>query len=205
MDTFLTWASAWHHNVFRKHLILTLGLLVACALAAPHIFRFVEAREGYVLPDPVLVALPAKQVSVYIFVILYIFIGMAIIILVQSPKAFLTALQAYLLITLFRFVTLLLVPLEAPPGLLPLQDPLVDKLFYQQPVTKDLFFSGHTGILALFFFLLGHNRQWNWLFGLASLAVGILLLVQHAHYTLDVLAAPAFAWLAVKVSPKLKV
>lgn len=205
MDTFLSWASARHHKVFQKHLALTLMLLVACAFAAPHIFRFVEARKGYVLTDPILALFPAQQVSVYIFVTLYIFIGMAIIILVQSPQTFLTALQAYLIITLFRFVTLLLVPLEAPPGLLLLQDPLVDKLFYQQPVTKDLFFSGHTGILILFLFLLGHNRPWNWLFGLASLAVGILLLIQHAHYTLDVLAAPAFAWVSVKLARKLKV
>lgn len=199
-----TWRSAIRNDTFRKHITLTLLLLIACAIAAPRIFQFVEIRPGVILPDPVLNMLQPSEVSVYIFALLYLLIVIAIIHLVQSPTLLLVGLQAYLLITVFRFITLLLAPLEAPPGLLLIQDPFVDKLFYQQPVTKDLFFSGHTGILALFMFLFWDKAVWRWVYATGTLVVGVLLLVQHAHYTVDVLAALPFAWLAFKLAMKMK-
>jgi len=199
-----SWPAAIRNDKFRKHIVVTLLLLICCALAAPYIFRYVELREGVPVPDAILDVLPSYNVSLYIFALLYTFIGVALVRIVQSPMLLLLGLQAYLLITAFRFITLWLVPLDAPPGLLLLQDPFVDKLFYQQPVTKDLFFSGHTGILALFTFLLWDKGTWRTVYALGTLAVGGLLLIQHAHYTIDVLSAPLFAWLAVKLASKMK-
>lgn len=203
-SAFSTWRSAIQNDTFRKHLVLTLILLIACAIAAPPIFRFVEIRKGIVLSDPVLDVLQPAEVSLYIFGLLYLLIIIGLIGILQSPTLLVVGLKAYLLITLFRFITLLLVPLDVPPGLLLLKDPLVDKLFYQQPITKDLFFSGHTSILALFMFLLWNKGVWRWVYATGTLMIGLLLLIQHAHYTLDVLVAPAFAWLAVKLAIKIK-
>jgi hypothetical protein len=41
------------------------------------------------------------------------------------------------------------------------------------------------------------GRLWS---GFATLAVGVLVVVQHAHYTIDVIAAPLFAGLAWRLS-----
>ncbi len=140
------------------------------------------------------------EVSMVVFTLLYTCIILGITQLIKKPAELLVGLQAYLIITVTRFITMLLVPLEAPEGILILKDPFVDTLFYQQPVTKDLFFSGHTATVSLFIFLLYERKGLRYTFGLAALTLGILLLFQHAHYTVDVLVAPAVAWGGVRLS-----
>jgi hypothetical protein len=110
--------------------------------------------------------------------------------------------QAYLIITVMRFITLLITPLDAPQTLVVLHDPFIDKLIYQQPITKDLFFSGHTGLMALFAFLFRKDLIWKWIYISGTFTIGALLLLQHAHYTLDVIAAPFFAWIAYRSALK---
>jgi membrane-associated phospholipid phosphatase len=95
-----------------------------------------------------------------------------------------------------RMLTMYLFTFEPPMGIIPLEDP-VTAVFYPggEPFLKDLFFSGHTATLVLFAFAMGPGRQRTALL-LAALVVGGLVLVQHVHYTVDVLAAPFFAGLA---------
>ena len=63
----------------------------------------------------------------------------------------------------------------------------------QYPITKDLFFSGHTSTLFLMFLITQHKKVKATLLTI-SIIVPILLLVQHVHYTIDILAAPVFAY-----------
>jgi membrane-associated phospholipid phosphatase len=62
-------------------------------------------------------------------------------------------------------------------------------------VTKDLFFSGHTSTVFLLFLCLPGKIDKK-LALIVTMIVGSLLLVQHVHYTLDVLGALLFAWIA---------
>jgi len=90
-------------------------------------------------------------------------------------------------------------PLEAPPGMIPLDDPLVRLLGPGKLLTKDLFFSGHTATL----FLLGcavPGRRSRILFFVCTAIVGISVLWQHVHYTIDVLAAPLFAYASFRTA-----
>lgn len=199
-DKNLSWGIALQDQHFRKHIIFTLLLLIICALVAPHLFKYIENREGIVLIDPVLDLLTPADLSNLIFILLYIFIAAGTFLLLIYPEKLLLGLKAYLLITVMRFITLLLVPLNPPPGILELHDPFVDNLFYRQSITKDLFFSGHTGIMALFFFLHTDLRRMRKVFAGSALLIGLLLLIQHAHYTIDVLAAPGFAWAAHRLA-----
>ena len=105
---------------------------------------------------------------------------------------------------MFRCLTLLLVPLEPPTGLVVLHDPLVERFFYAtpSPITKDLFFSGHTATLLLL--TLAVPAGWRrWILGAATILIGSLVLVQHAHYTYDVLAAVPFTLLAYALAGRL--
>ncbi|WP_143163976.1 phosphatase PAP2-related protein [Hymenobacter daecheongensis] len=197
----LLWPAAWAWPAFRRALLLGLALLLVLAAFVPHYFAYIQARPGFVLPDPLLAALPAHDVSGPTFGLIYLSIGATLGYLLRRPALLLHSLWAYLLLHAFRTLTLYLVPLEPPAGLLLLHDPFVDRFLYggPTPITKDLFFSGHTATLFLLS-LSVRPRLWRQVLLAATVAVGMLVLVQHTHYTYDVLAAPFFAaasyWLA---------
>ena len=193
----LTWRAAWRHPAFQTRLGTVLALLLGLVALLPRYFAWVQARPGRHLPDPLLAALPAHDVSALTFTIIYLGIGLGLVTLLPRPTRLLRALGAYLLLHLLRCATLWLLPLEPPTGLVLLRDPLVDQLIYAAPapITKDLFFSGHTATLLLL--ALAVPAGWRRTALLAgTVAIGTLVLIQHAHYTYDVLAAPLFTALA---------
>jgi len=53
----------------------------------------------------------------------------------------------------------------------------------------DLFFSGHTGMPFLMALLFWKNKFFRYLFILASISFGVIVLLWHLHYSIDVLAA----------------
>ncbi len=181
------WVKAWAG---------TLGAALCIVLSLPGFFRYIEGKPGIGMPDPFLDRLPAVDISVPLFVILYAVVATAVVALARHPLVFLRAAQAYVLLLLLRMVTMALVTLEPPPGLVELEDP-ISTLFYpeQRPFDKDLFFSGHTATVFLLYlaFPKGLGRL---LLLLATALVGMAVLVQHVHWTVDVLAAPFFAWMA---------
>ncbi len=59
-------------------------------------------------------------------------------------------------------------------------------------ISKDLFFSGHVATVFLLF-LASSGWKYKFYFGLAAIVVAILILIQHVHYTIDVLLAPIFS------------
>jgi hypothetical protein len=195
------WRTALQVRNFRIKISIAALLLAGCALAAPVLFKFIQYRQGVVLNDYILSVLPSLDLSNWIFLILYVLILFSIYTLLADPHHFLLTLQAYIILTIFRFITLLVTPLEPPENISVLSDPLVDYLFYQEPtpITKDLFFSGHTAILVLFALSLPSVVS-RMVLSIGASAVGVMLLVQHAHYTVDVLAAPLFAWGALQLA-----
>lgn len=151
-------------------------------------------------PDPILHHLPAVDVSVPLFVLLYALLALMIGALARHPRSLLRTAQAYVVLLLLRMLTMTLLPLQEPPGWLPLEDP-ISTLFYPngQPFSRDLFFSGHVATVFLFF-LAAPLRWVRRLLLLATAMVSLAVLVQHVHWTVDVLAAPVFAVLAWRVS-----
>ena len=99
---------------------------------------------------------------------------------------FLTFTWAFIFLSIFRVLTILLVPLDPPGGLITLVDPLSNFFYGAKFVTKDLFFSGHTSTVFLLFLTIPGKTDKK-LALIATFIVGLLLLVQHVHYTLDVL------------------
>lgn len=105
----------------------------------------------------------------------------------------LTGIEAYLLLQIFRTITMITITLEPPPGIIPLTDPIIAVLAYNdQVVTKDLFFSGHCSTLFLLV-LLERRRLFKFLIFVVTLIVAVLLLAQRVHYFVDIAAAPAAA------------
>jgi hypothetical protein len=87
------------------------------------------------------------------------------------------------------------VPLDPPIGYIPLRDPLLE-CFTEggAVVSKDLFFSGHTASLAVTA-LMFRGQRFGKLLWAATFSVGLLVLVHHVHYTVDVLVAFPGAYL----------
>lgn len=198
----IRWRSALQVKSFRYKFIISCLLLGVCAFVATPLFQFIQQREGPTLNDYLLHLLPAYDLSVWVFSLLYILILTGVIFLLQDPNLFLKTIQAYTILTILRFITMLLVPLNPPLNIIELNDPLVQEFLYKQSITKDLFFSGHTSILVLLALSVTNNRLKAVLFSGACI-VAMMLLIQHAHYAVDVFMAPLFSWLAYTIAKKI--
>ena len=194
-----TWSYAWSQPLFRIKFIVV-WLLIFPLLTVFHVFfAFIEKREGIELSDWLLEQLPVHNVSLPVFLFIWGAALLAIIRCIKSPQILLLLLWSYLLVSLSRMLCIWLVPLNAPPHLIPLVDPLTNFFYGKQYVTKDLFFSGHTS--SVFIIFLGLEKKRDKIFTLLSaVCVAILLLVQHVHYTIDILAAPVAAYLCYKLA-----
>ncbi len=133
------------------------------------------------------------------FIIIWAITLLSIFRAVQTPQMFLTFLWAYIFLSLARVLTITLVPLDPPVGLINLADPLSNFFYGEKFVTKDLFFSGHTSAVFLLYLTIPGKMDKK-LALLATACVGSLLLVQHVHYTLDVLGGLLFAWVCYRLA-----
>jgi hypothetical protein len=192
-DATLPWAEAIRSRRFKLLTIGTVAGLTAALLSLNAFLRFNESRAGATLVDPVLALLPAADFSMPLFALIYGTLVLSVLNLWRQPRALLVALQAYTLLITFRMGMMYCVPLEPPPGTIELVDPVVLALGDGSSLTKDLFFSGHTSTTFLFALCVRSGLVRLLCFG-ASATVAVMVLLQHTHYTVDVLVAPFVAF-----------
>ncbi|HQR30692.1 MAG TPA: hypothetical protein PLL32_09790 [Anaeromyxobacteraceae bacterium] len=194
------WRRAWSDAGFRLRLALTPPALVGTLAALAALVKWVETRPGVVLPDPVLALLPARDATWPIFTLIYVGILLAVFLLARSPVRLLLGVQAYVVMALLRILVMWATPLDPPAGMIVLEDPLVQVFGgAARPLTRDLFFSGHTSTMFLLF-LAVPGRPAKAFFLACTAGVGSLVLLQHVHYAVDVLAAPPFAYAAWRLA-----
>lgn len=196
------WKGALQNMNFRVQFIVTMIILASFTFIFKHFFDFVESRSGTGLYDVVLSNIPAYDVSWGVFFILYSAIFIGIITHRAHPKTVLIIFQTYILVTFVRMVTITLIPLEPPVGYLPLREPVVQ--FFTNGgkiISKDLFFSGHVSTV-MSVYLGTHLPRTRAVLFFCVVAICILLLVQHVHYTVDVVAALPATWLVYKFCKK---
>ncbi|HEY0176879.1 MAG TPA: phosphatase PAP2-related protein [Pedobacter sp.] len=191
----LTWRFAWDYPAFRVKLLLGIFLIGLIVFYLQDFFLLIQTRTGGILiNDWVLNSLPARDVSLYIFLILYPASGFFFWRMRNNSTICITALWGYIFLCLVRMLMISLVPLEAPRNLIHMSDPFSIFFYGSNLITKDLFFSGHTATLFLVGLCLENKREKIIVFA-ATAILGLLLLIQHVHYTADVLAAPFFSYL----------
>lgn len=190
------WRQAWAAPTFRTAFLGAVVAGTALVAVLPRFFAWIGARPGGRLHDPLLDRFGPMDVSGLTFGVLYAVLAVAIISAARHPWRLLQGLYAYLLMVLLRMAAMASFTLEPPDGIIPLVDP-VTQLFYPgaAPFLKDLFFSGHTATLVLMALLVPPGRV-RWLAALGAATVALLVLAQHVHWTVDVVAAVPAAWAA---------
>lgn len=192
----ITWRRALARPVFIRALVSGCIVGLAVVWALPRFFTWIQAKPGLRLHDPVLAVWGPGNVTWATFAVLYGTLLLVIASIARKPMTMLQGLWAYVLILLMRMACMALFTLEPPPGIIPLVDPFT-QVFYPaaDPFLKDLFFSGHTATLALMA-LLAPKGWIRWAAMGATACIGLLVMVQHVHWTVDVLAAIPAARLA---------
>jgi membrane-associated phospholipid phosphatase len=190
------WQTAWHLPKFRQRLVFGIALVVSLLSVFPYFFHWVEQRQGTLLNDPILPYLPPHNISVPLFILIWSLSILGIVRAVQSPRFLLTFIWSFFLLSVFRTLTITLVPLEPPTNLIDLSDPLSNFFYgHDRFVTKDLFFSGHTS--SMFLLCLCFTGRGDRKIALTvTCIVAFLLLVQHVHYTVDIIGGFCFGWLS---------
>jgi len=197
------WLSAWNNKAFRNHFIAGILALIIVMVVTSYFFNYIQDdKNGIELNDWVLKRLPSMDMSVFIVslmlssAILFALRGLA------NPNMLMTFLFALIIHLIARMITISITQFFPPQGLIVLHDPMGSMLYQYRFISRDLFYSGHTAILSLLYFC-SFKKLDKYYILLTVISVGFLLLVQHVHYTIDVLCAPIFAfgcfWLAKKL------
>ena len=191
----------------RKNLtefIITAIIVTAVIIAFSHFLHFIEQRDGVVLNDPILKSFNPIDLTWLIFALIYLSLIIFVITTFSKPNKLLISFQAYGLMLIFRTIAMYLTPFEAPEKIILLDDPFVQFFAKGDILTKDLFFSGHTGTLFLLF-LLAENKTLKSIFLILTLLVGTAVLLQHVHYSIDVFVAPFVAFASHRIINELHI
>ena len=196
------WRIAWQNAAFRYRIFAGVIILMGILASFPFFFQAIEKRNGTVFNDWILNSLPSYNVSIPVFVLIWGITVLSIIRSVQKPGIFITILWSYIFLCISRMLTIWLIPLDPPALLVALKDPLSNRFYGEHFITKDLFYSGHTATIFLLAFCLQHKTD-KLLAFIAGSIIGILLLIQHVHYSIDVAFAPLFAFLCYYTGKKI--
>lgn len=192
------WRKELENKQFLPQFIFSVLSVVIGLFLFTRFLAFIEDRPGVVLPDPILALFNPVDISWFTFIVMYSTVIIAIISLLQSPRALILGLQSYTLMLAIRTLAMYSIPLEAPATILPLIDPMVSEVGVGKLMTKDLFFSGHTATIYIMY-LVSQKKSYKYFFLTATILIGIAVTVQHVHYSVDVIAAPFFGYGAYRI------
>jgi hypothetical protein len=188
------WSSNWQNSIFKKQFILGSVIVTILLSTFPVFFDLIESRNGYQINDWLLNKIPATNLSYPIFSIIWFCAILTITQAVKQPRFCLLFLWGFILLSLSRIITISAVAFNPPNGLVPLIDPVTNIFYGGKFITKDLFYSGHTSTMFLMYLCL--EKSWHKAITLAaSILIGCMVLIQHVHYTIDVVSAPFFTYL----------
>ena len=194
----MNWSAFFRNKQFRNEFIISIIALVLTLISLTKFLNYVESRNGVMLPDPLLKLFNSVNLTWITFILIYFSIIFMIFSLSSNPKKLIFTVQCYIILILVRIFMMYLVPLNPPADMILLNDPFVQFFATGQPLTKDLFFSGHTATIFLFY-LVSEKKLFRAFFLIATVLVGTSVLLQHVHYSIDVASAPFFAYISYRL------
>lgn len=196
-----SWKESLSNQGYALKLLTAVAVFVSGVLQFPTYFRNIQKRSGTDLNDFVLYYIPFIDVSTYIFAIIYGLLIYMLLRVLAKPQLFLLFALTFVIETVFRMTTIYLFPLNPPANLVILHDTFAELLIYgdTEPITKDLFFSGHTATMVMIC-LFVEGRRDKIVAIIATFFLAILLLIQHVHYTVDVIGALFFTYISYLIA-----
>ncbi len=178
----------WARDVLAcRHLLAVAGVLTVVALCTDYYCgSYVTVTKGAKVPDLILDRFQAIDMS-FLFVYGY----MALIVTMFLYPTFfrvrtlhVVAIQFSLLLML-RSVFMIFTHLETPAGSCSVGFPWFFQSLYFE---NDMFFSGHTAMPFLGFYLFRRSPL-RYVFLVGAAVMGVVVLAMHLHYTIDVFGA----------------
>jgi hypothetical protein len=190
-----SWRRALRNRHFTDQLLVTLAALLVAILLMRAFMNYTGARMGAVLSDPLLDLFIPEAFPLITFSFVYAGFLLGIVFLFVRPFSLLLVLRAMVVLIFLRAICQFFLPLDPPPDAIPLADPFIRIPGFRHVAPRDLFFSWHTALLTLLAFVT-QGRDLKIIFAVFALIVSVLMLLQHAHYTIDIIAAPCFSYAA---------
>ncbi len=191
-----TWSEAIANRKFLLHLIGWLLWLALFIIILPYYFNNILLHiPGVQLNDPIFYLLTPRDWSFQILILIFGAPALFFLFNFRDPEKILVSIQCYVVVNFLRILSLYLFTLEAPDGIIPLVDPFLEKVAYggNAVFVKDLFFSGHTSTLFIVF-LIEKRKSIKFILLISTLLVGLLLVWQRVHYSIDILGAIFVTW-----------
>lgn len=179
-----------------KNIVLLLCSFVFTIVCLSFTAKFicaVEHRSGFAFDDPILSLFEPRDVTWFVFSVLYSSVVFCFFYLLRTPRLLTLGFLGYGLLISLRIAGMYLLPLDPPKTIIPLHDPLIEYFGTTVTLTKDLFFSGHSSLMFYLFFLIP-NKHLKIPFLVGTLIVSGGVLLQHVHYSIDVFVAPFMAY-----------
>ncbi len=197
------WGEFWLNTRRRNEFLVSLALLTAVMLVTLKFLHYNEQRAGVRVADPLLAMIPPVDLSILTFILLYLGLIATVSLLMAQPHRLLIGIQVYAIYAGLRMLSMWLIPLEPPEGMIPLRDPLMFWAHTGVQLNKDLFFSGHTATMFIFYLVIPKSRTKS-LFLIGFVIMACCLIVQRVHYSVDVLSAPFYCYGALGLVLRLR-
>ena len=190
----MTWKEAFQTTRIRWAMVFCLVSVLMMFLYIPFFYRqIIGPKEGYIIDDDILNLFTPSNWSLPIFMILYLALIQTVISKLNKPEVFMLGAVTYCAVNLLRTLTMYVITLEPPAGMILLADPISSALYPDSGFAKDLFFSGHISTMMILV-LIEEARIAKIGKIIGTTLMGVFLAWQHVHYTIDLLAAPVITY-----------
>jgi membrane-associated phospholipid phosphatase len=174
----------------KKYLIsiaIAITLLILSILANYYGGMYATEKAAGPVTDIILNNIPVFDVDGIFFYGPFVFWVFVIFLSLKEPRRLPFILKSVAVFVIVRSIFIILTHIGPFPDQAAISPPhtFFEKLMFG----GDLFFSGHTGLPFLIALIFGKNKRLFVLFTAAAVFFGVIVLLAHLHYSIDVLAA----------------
>lgn len=203
--SFTKWKELFHDPKLRNSLLVSLLFLFISLIINYYAALYASERISNYVTDIVLSNIPVFDVDmifVYGPVIFWALISLACI---YDPKKTPFMLKNIAMFVIVRSVFITLTHLGPFPdhNVIPFTGPGALKAISLFSAGGDLFFSGHTGLPYLMALVFWNHHVVRWLCIGTSIFFGVIVLLGHLHYSIDVMAAFFITYTIYHITKKL--
>ena len=173
-------SSEYKHLIYLSLIFFVIAMIIHCISGI-----YVSTAQAVHVPDLILDHVrPVNVGFFYIYGYMVLFTALFLYPGLYHTRTLHVVISQFSILVILRSIFISFTHLQTPPDAIPVTFPW---LFQEMSFQNDMFFSGHTAIPFLGFLLFKERIRYFFLFG--SIVMGIVVLLAHIHYSIDVMAA----------------